>query len=211
MECKLSSLTEEDIDKCNDINNVLLNSVVNAGCFLPNAKPKQKKEKPWYNDKCRKARNGYYKTKNEYRNTKLEQGKAELVRGSKRYKKNLNCALHDYKKNIVKKLRHLKSTDPKQYWKILNNKTKANESEVLIEEFYKQFSKTAMEEDCNINSENVSSSDSNVNVLNGLENEFINRVFSVNEVKIVIQKLKNNKSPGMDNILNEFISFQMIK
>ena len=36
------------------------------------------------------------------------------------------------------------------------------------------------------------------------ENEPINRPFSLEEVKLAIRKLKNNKASGVDNVINEF-------
>ena len=41
---------------------------------------------------------------------------------SKDYKKEMKKADRDYKKYFIKKLRELKTKNPKQYWKILNKK-----------------------------------------------------------------------------------------
>ena len=37
-----------------------------------------------------------------------------------------------------------------------------------------------------------------------MENEAINRPFSLEEVELAIRKLKNNKASGVDNVINEF-------
>ena len=38
-------------------------------------------------------------------------------------------------------------------------------------------------------------------------NDVINQPFSLDEIKIAIKKIKNNKASGVDNVLNEFIKY----
>jgi hypothetical protein len=182
MAVDVSSVTEYDVNMCCDeVNDLLVASAVNAGCFSQNSKTTFTKEKEWYNNSCRKSRNRYYMNKNKFRKSKTESDKVAMIRSSKAYKKELNRAFRNHKKNMVKKLRNLRSSDPKLYWKILNNKGK-HSCDIDAEELYNHFS--------NLASDNDKYTNTNLPEKMEQENEYINRDFSVEEVKLAIKKLK---------------------
>jgi len=41
-----------------------------------------------------------------------------------------------------------------------------------------------------------------------IKDDFLYKPFSLQELDFAIKKLKNNKSPGSDNVLNEFLKKQ---
>ena len=84
-----------------------------------------KPSKQWFDKNCMKARQKYHKAKGEYRKHKTDQNMTLLKTESKAYKNVLNQSRSSFGKNMndklrVAKLRTLKNTDSREYWKILN-------------------------------------------------------------------------------------------
>ena len=105
----------------------------------------------------------------------------------------------NYELDLHKELRMLKSTKPKEYWKILNSGEEVQNSQCNISlncftEHFKNFSKTG-----NSNTECVSTSfDRDLYFSSNLwSNEEINKSFTINEVLRLLS--------GADSIINEFI------
>ena len=91
------------------------------------------------------------------------------------------------------------SKDPKEYWKYLNSLKRKNSTETPdVNQFFEFFKNTYASE---INDDNEE--DFAFDIRNA--EEFLNRPFSTTEIEKCIRKLKNSKSPGFDNILNEYI------
>ena len=103
-----------------------------------------------------------------------------------------------YGKEYNKRLRILKKEDPKEYWRILNEDSKSTRtgmipSEIALDHFRELGKDQAKKRD-------ITCVDPNQN-----ENEVINKAFTIDEIIKHIMSLKNNKSPGIDHIINEFI------
>ena len=103
---------------------------------------------------------------------------------------------HD--KEFNAKLRSLKSTNPGEYWRIMNHgRKKARVGNIEIDTYRVHFSKL---------SKNISDTRESVPTdQNQTVNEAINEPFTIIEINKHINHLRNNKSPGVDNILNEFL------
>jgi hypothetical protein len=114
-----------------------------------------------------------------------------------------NTKFHQYNKDINKKLRHLKSLDPKSYWSLLNRysgeKSKVV-SKISAEVFLEHFSKLNKSSEGNDNEFDLS--------LIADYNEELNKQITDSEILCAISNLHNNKSCSMfDNILNEYIKY----
>ena len=89
--------------------------------------------------------------------------------------------------------------EPKEYWKFLNSlkrKTKADSPSVdslydYFKDLYSCNTATDIDHEIQFDFENAE--------------ESLNRLFTSEEIQKCIGKLKNSKSPGVDNILNEHI------
>ena len=102
----------------------------------------------------------------------------------------------DFQKSFEQKIRNLKSTNPKQYWKILNsNKQNKNNTLPDIASLYDHF-KTL-----NKNSDNPEISINN----NTRSEPDLDKEFSDEEILQAIKTLKKNKATGYDGVLNEYI------
>ena len=73
--------------------------------------------KDWFDSDCRQERWLYKRKKNRYKHTKSNQDLIEMRRSNTAYK---NKTTTTEKKEI----RKLKSTDAKEYWKLINAKNK---------------------------------------------------------------------------------------
>ena len=76
----------------------------------------------WYDDECETKRKIYVKYKNEYRRLKNNENLILLRNSGRNYKKQINKAFKNYKQNTVRKIRLLKSENPKDYWNIIYGK-----------------------------------------------------------------------------------------
>ena len=82
--------------------------------------------KPWYTNECEVKQKEYFKCKNRYRNLKAQDNEVKMVTASQQYKIQIKEAFREHQNSIIKDIRCLKSSDPKQYWKLLlenENKT----------------------------------------------------------------------------------------
>ena len=110
---------------------------------------------------------------------------------------------YNYYKALHTKLRTLKSSSPKDYWKFLNVKSKAKSSavKVSLDDFVKHFQDLAKVHSC----DSTDGDNFNVDHLVDVNNDDLNREISEDEVVKQMKKLKNNKAPGVDLILNELL------
>ena len=116
----------------------------------------------------------------------------------KSYRKFINRKRHKFNKNLHKQLRDLKNSKPKEYWNLLNPKMRKRTNEIGIKPLYDHFK--ILNDVINENSEDFDSNDISVE-----GDEELNKEFTHDEIIKLINKLKNNKSCGIDNAINEFI------
>ncbi|MEW8546419.1 MAG: endonuclease/exonuclease/phosphatase family protein, partial [Candidatus Thiodiazotropha sp.] len=165
------------------------------------SKHKQSISKPWFNHECKRARNLYHKTRQMYNKYKTTYYKNILKTVSKNYKKTLS--LHYYRFNNVRinKLRAVKRSNPREYWKIINSQEKSEDIQASIHDFYHHFKNISEVNNDSNNHININEdSETNDNV----ENE-LNQAITASEILSNIKLLKNNKAAGFDSIVNEHI------
>ena len=126
---------------------------------------------------------------------------------SKEYKNKIPKNVKNFKNSRVEKLRKIRHSNAKEYWKIINSVEQKETRSPPLNDLYKYFK--------NLNSCETSQNPEP----NGCEedqpdrfqeiNHEINQPISETEIISAIKKLKNNKSSGIDNILNEHIKTTM--
>ena len=157
-----------------------------------------REKKLWFNSECRRSRNQYHYARKFYNRYKSQESKNYLKRISKQYKQTIARNIRSFNQNRIEKLRKLKSSDSKEYWKILNPKTENKDSKASLNDLFNYFK--------DINSQDNSQTYTDINNNNISElNEEINRPISESEILKAVKQLKNNKSSGIDNIKNEHI------
>ena len=126
--------------------------------------------------------------------------KIKLRKLAKTYKRFIRAKSRAYNKEFYKSLRNFKNSDPKKHWKLLDDACKSPEkgSNISLDAFMMHFKNLSMKLDLNPND-----IDFDPSVVDHSLNEAINKDFTYEEVTLVIKKLRNNKTSGIDNVINE--------
>lgn len=151
----------------------------------------------WFGHRCSKARKQFHTARFRYKLRKNSENKKYLKTASKNYKRTVNMFHSKFQQDNTRKLRKLKNSNPKKYWKILNGK-KSSQVKADPESLFNFFKNTNFDENIQGNSNLNSLNDENVN-------ECINGPITESEVNDAIRGLKNNKASGIDLILNEHL------
>ena len=113
----------EDISK--KLNVIFLEPAKNVGmCKSFNSSSKSKKPKdnnPWFNNSCKNSKNNYWKYKKSLsKNTNLTEN-ATLKNLGNQHKKLIRQVKRKYDKDFNTRLKLLKTSNPGEYWRIINN------------------------------------------------------------------------------------------
>ena len=157
----------------------------------------------WFDSDCRQKRWLYKRKKNRYKHTKSNQDLIEMRRSNTVYKNQIKIS-RNKAKNKIKEIRNLKSTDPKEYWKLINAKnTNKSKCAASLDSLFKHL----RDKNNIVNDDDVD----NNGELNRTESEvdtFLNSGITEEEISHVIKSLKSNKAcryicRWIDMILNE--------
>lgn len=197
------------------VNENEINDIVNKiGSLFENCaeesfgKVHQRKEntghrKPWFDRECRRMRNKYHFARKAYNMDRSYQNKYRLKQVSASYKQTMHNSVKKFKQIRIETLKRLKKADPREYWRILNSNAKRDKCQASLSDLYDYFK--------NVNSSNPDEEVNSRNTVNNNrgndshDNEDLNVPICEAEVEKAIKNLKNNKSPGVDNIKNEHI------
>ena len=107
-----------------------------------------------------------------------------------------------YDKQFNENLLQLKDSNPRAFWKIINKDRKKNKmGDIPQGELFNHFSNLSK----SISNQNSNPNSSTTESTTDISNDSINMPFILEELKKHIIFLKNNKSHGIDYILNEFL------
>ena len=202
--------TQQEIDDItNKINDVFSKTASQTFTNKPFKSKLKPNSKPWYTKKCYESRKKFHKARKLYNRFKNEINKKQLLDCSKQYKQTTNKAYNDYQLQLENKLRNTSKYNGKDFWKILNRfakNKKDDQSNISIETLYDYFK--------NLNT-NIDNDNNNIDIDINIDNlspeieDILNSPITADEIKSVVQKLKNGKSAGSDNILNEYIKYTL--
>ena len=207
----LSIITQSEIDVISDeLKNVFLQPAKNTNmCKVMTTstmKPKKRNDKYWFNEECRESKRQYTQYKKSVKHFPAKERKEALKEHAKRHKKVIRRVKRTHDRDLHEQLRLLKNKNPKDYWNLINTDNTSNTiGNVSIEEFQQHFEELGTQ---NLTVESLCREDIRIldqHLPNDIDNENLNSEFTIEEVTAHVKKLKNNKSPGIDNILNEFI------
>jgi len=125
-------------------------------------------DKPWFDKDCKFARQNYRKLKTIFHKYRTKINKQMLAESEKKYKRTLDKTQRKYRQNLCRRLKNMRTKDPKDFWKILNQgkrKTRPNISLQKLFEFFKNLN-TASSDDIGADLPNL-----NVEELNQLNYE----------------------------------------
>lgn len=159
-----------------------------------------------YDNVSRQKKQCYENARRMYRSNKSVESLQYLKKCSKVYKKEINKLHRNSQKKFVAKIRDLKSNNPKEYWNIIGNKNSGKGDlvdigfEVLTEHF------KAL-------NNSVGQNDNYQTPRGEMANVMLNSEFTLEELGLVVRKMKQGKAAGADGIINEFIksTFEKLK
>ena len=202
----------------NDINNTNINNIVNEiGTLFTNSaqasfsakqvhaysKPVSNKNKRWFNNDCKKARKNFHRAKFLY---KLHRTEAHKNIKSKIYKQTLSKSFNFFQNQNAYVLKKMCKSNPKQFWKYLNPR-KTSKCKSSLKDMFEYF-KNINSENTNVNNHNSEEQHSNISK-DSFDHDFndsiLNCEISIDEIKSDIDKLKNGKACGDNNIVNEYL------
>ena len=195
----LSEMSVDDV--CKQLKCVLIEPALNVFPRCNSRKYIKKSNNanmPGYDKQCYNSRKEYHKAKSKYNKHKNSITYTSMLQKSKKYKNDIKRAKNKETASIHKQLRENKNKDPKTYWKILKSKQATKQHQISLDKFYDHF-KLLFTENDNMN-ETINydiNSDANLPILND--------PITLVEIRTCIKKLKNGKSPGNDDIINEYI------
>ena len=201
-------VSEADISKiANEISNIFSTAAMETFGLHKNTKLESSmRNKQWFNKDCRTARKKFHLAKRINNRHKTVENKTNVVLASKENKKVMDNCVQRYRYDLSQKLKNLRSTNPKDYWKILNASSKDKKCAVDINDMYnflKDVNKSEFEEQYHQDS-NYSASIASE--FNEISDELLNSVIREDDIIEAVRKIRNGKSPGFDSILNEHIS-----
>ena len=124
---------------------------------------------------------------------------------SKAYKKEIARLRQAANKEFTQKVRQLKSSDPKEYWRLINKK-QGSRVQTNLEELYKHFKELSDNSTQDNNNDGEEADDPGAGQdEQPVDITELDKPFDEDEIKKIAKKLKSNKSPGTDLILNEYI------
>ncbi len=105
-------------------------------------------------------------------------------------------------RNLKKKKLELRDSNSSAFWKIINKDRKnIKAGDIQQDRLFEHFSNLSKSKPNPNHNQNIITPESQPEI----PNDSINNPFSLEEIKKHISLLKNNKSHGVDHILNEFI------
>ena len=194
-------------DLVNDLGNVVLENE-KAVFGETNRKSKQNtcmKSKPWFNKECKERRSEFHEARNQYKKSKTASNKADMNLKAKTYRKVLNTCYKKYTDKCASELRSLSKNDTKSFWKTLHkfSSKKRDAPNVDLETLYEYVNKL------NAGDDELENLNIDVDVIcnNEVFDEILNGEISELEIQDAIRSLKNNKVPGADKIVNEYLKY----
>jgi len=208
------SITREEMNKlAEEICNLFFAPGIEIGIVKPQGFKGQranssrpdfnKKKQPWFNAQCKNHRAMYQRARRLHKQSKLPEHSEQERAHAKMYKKTINSAIKEFNEMLKAKLRNLKSSNPKEYWEILNSGGKEKIGKIAVETFLEHFKTLNTVEEDTGNTDQSKMYDSTNSTQQ--DNSMLNYHFTEEEVGKVTAKLKSGKSSGIDQIVNEFL------
>ena len=161
--------------------------------------------KPLFTTECKNARQSFRKAKRLYRRYGSIAFKEDVYSKEKLYKRVLKKSVNNHRKQTMNKIKTLRTTNLKEYWKIINSglkkDKKVNVPTTQLFDFFKD-----LNEEKNIELPDYVLTSNEVEILSNLQcNDSINSPITCDEIQKCIKDLKRNKACGGDDIYNEYI------
>ena len=157
-------------------------------------KPPSPPYQPWFDDSCHVEKRKYFMLKNRLRRS---ENKAVANKCSKSFKRFLSNKRKEFYKELNAKLKLLKNSNPREYWKILNGSVEGKKvkEKISLEVFHEHFKKLS-DTKPSVNHEQPDQPSAN---------PLLNDPITMKELHDFLDGSKNGKASGPDHIKNEYL------
>ena len=155
------------------------------------------RDKPWINDECKELYRTYKRALSQFNLCRSEENRLYLNISKQRFKRMENTLKRRYKTQRGDMFSSMRRTNPKYFYRKFRRKRKTLNSNLTLDDFVTHF-KNLVSKDSIIDGQ---VNDENYDVVYSE----LDRPFTEQEIDICVKKLKREKAPGNDNILNDFI------
>ena len=166
--------------------------------------------KPWFTKEYKNAGQNFLKPKGCTERIEMMPSKKMCITKKKHIRNYFKKCINVHRDQTKKKLKTLRTSYPKEYWKIINSGLKKKSNVDADPERLYEFFKDLNEEKVYHIPDNVLLPE-DIDSLSNLQcNETINGPITVDEIKKCVQYLKRHKSCGGDDVYNEYIKVHVI-
>lgn len=109
------------------------------GHFYPVIKLKLEITKQWFNADCCRARKNGRKIRRKYKLYGTRVFNSEFQRAQIKYKRILNKSYKVYRNNLQRNIKALRSSNPREYWKLMHDKSSNEYNDISAVDFYDYF------------------------------------------------------------------------
>ena len=171
-------------------------------------KKKKVQKQTWYDDTCQRlAAQLRYTSKLLTKSPTNPYIKGNWFKIKKEYKKTIRIRKREWIKGMIQQMESIESKDPKEYWKLVNEIRKKKRSDTHFDptKFVTYFEKlyAAPVDPKRDIATYVEKQLQNVDKCNQFQNKVPD--FTIDELKLAIKALKNNKAAGLDRIPADMI------
>jgi exonuclease III len=166
-------------------------------CAQTSAPTTRTEDKPWFNDKCRTLYKAYRSVLRCFNRTRSNADRVKLAAAKRVYKREEQRLKRIYQRHEGNMLSLMKRTNPRQFYKLFNKRNKRMPNNLSTTDFYDFFKQLMQGENT---SSNASGDEQQASTARFDE---LDKDFDANEILNEISRLKRDKSPGADGLLNE--------
>ena len=153
--------------------------------------------KPWFDLDCDRARSEFFRVKNRVSFLPDVERSAQLRLASRAYKKVLRTKKRFHQRQVVARLRNLRSGNSKEYWNVLNSATRSKKgSDMNLETFFQHFRDLSSADTPPVPPHDFGEDG---------ENAFLNQFFSEDEIRSLRDDLRVGRKGGLDWVRNELL------
>ncbi|MCG8049041.1 MAG: reverse transcriptase family protein, partial [Candidatus Thiodiazotropha endolucinida] len=168
----------------------------------------RKERAAWYDNDC-KAKKSVLKDKiHIYNRLKSAENRADVFKARKDYKFFCRKQKNKFQRDRCKQMDKIRRENPKEFWNFFQQKSTRKETDITLNQFFNHFQELASN---GISNEDDEAEDFLNNFdTNRHENESLpsfdelDKQITHDEIKHAIRNIKRNKSPGRDELLNEY-------
>lgn len=209
------NVLEQCIESAGDINMIVSNftetlkNMVDPFCVKriktrqctcdANTTPKSRKnngtevDKPWFDDRCRQLHRQYVNALHNFNSNKTHANRTILANEKRNFKLYAQRTKRNFQSIEGNMLSQMKTSNPKQFYKLFRKRKQTPVKCKLKSADFKAYFESMMAE----SEENV-----DANSTDAVYDE-LDMPYTENEILAQVKKLKQNKAPGIDELLNE--------